>query len=116
MPDYQQPSLLVKHLNNGLFADYYLDERLTTLPAWNEALFEAAKRTLEQIKTLRATLRPEALDEAQLEQQWIQPVLTLLGYYFAVQPKIRYWANKNRRPDYAFLATADEARAVTNAV
>ncbi len=116
MPDYQQKSLIVHHLNNGLFADYYLNEIVPTLPEWSEALFEAGKRCFEQIKTLRSTIQPEMLDEPQLEERWIQPVLHLLGHHYAVQGKIRYRERGHRKPDYVFLASEAEAQAVTSQV
>jgi len=141
MPDNIQKPLLIPHHNHGLFADYYLNEIVPTLPEWNlvgasgpdaptdmvdghvgaqhVAPVPAAPvpaAPLQQIKTLRASINPAALDESQLEQQWIQPVLRILGHHYAVQPKIRYRDAGNRRPDYAFLATEAEARAVTNQI
>jgi len=115
MPDNIQKPLLIPHHNHGLFADYYLNEIVPTLPEWNPVGAQYIA-PLQQIKTLRASINPAALDESQLEQQWIQPVLRILGHHYAVQPKIRYRDAGNRRPDYAFLATEAEARAVTNQI
>lgn len=114
MSDYHQQSLALTHHNNGLFSDYYLNEIVPTLPEWDDALFAEGKQVLQRIADLRSTLRPEALDEPQLEEQWIQPVLRLLGHHYAVQVKIRYRERGHRKPDYVFLATEDEARALTN--
>ena len=116
MSDYEQQSLALKHQNNGLFADYYLNGIVPTLPEWDTSLFATGKAVFEQIKTLRATIRPEALEEAQLEEQWIQPVLHLLGHHYAVQVKIRYRERSHRKPDYVFLSSEEEARALTSDV
>lgn len=43
MSEYEQKSLVVKHLNNGLFADYYLNEIIPTQPEWDTSLFAAGK-------------------------------------------------------------------------
>ncbi len=112
MSDYEQQSLTISHSNNGLFSDYYLNEIVPTLPD----LFNAGKQALEQIQALRASIQPEALDEAQLEEQWIQPLLHILGHHYTVQVKIRYRETGHRKPDYFFLNSQEEARALTNAV
>ncbi|MBZ0310248.1 MAG: hypothetical protein K8I82_29580, partial [Anaerolineae bacterium] len=117
MSDYQQMSLPFSHLNNGLFADYYLNEIVPTLPEWNdEALFHSGKQVLEQLQALRAEVNPAALDEAQLEERWVKPVLELLGHHFAVQVKLRYRERGHRKPDYVFFGSAEETRAVTSEI
>ncbi len=116
MSEYGQQALTTSHLNNGLFADYYLNEIVPTLPEWNEGLFDAGQRAREQIKILRASIQPEALDEPQLEEQWIQPVLRILGHHYTVQVKIRYRETGHRKPDYVFLNSAAEAHALTSEV
>jgi type I restriction-modification system DNA methylase subunit len=116
MPDYEQVPLVGKHLNRGLFADYYLNEMVPALPEWDSELFQAGKQALAQIKTLRTGLQPETLDEPQLEERWIQPVLRLLGHHYAVQGKLRYRDKGHRKPDYVFLASAAEAQSVTSQV
>jgi type I restriction-modification system DNA methylase subunit len=112
--DFRQASFSFSHENNGLFADYYLNEIISTLPDWSDDLFADGKQLQTDLLAIRQTIRPETLDEAQLEQQWIQPVLELLGHHFAVQVKIRYRDRGNRRPDYLFVGTAEEAHALTN--
>ena len=66
MSDYQQTGFQFSHQNNGLFADYYLNEIVPTLPEWNDDLFNAGKRAFEQIRLLRERLQPDTLDEAHL--------------------------------------------------
>ena len=56
------------------------------------------------------------MDEAQLEEQWIQPLLRILGHYYTMQVKIRYRETGYRKPDYVFLNSAEEAHTLTSAV
>ena len=42
----------------------------------------------------------ENYNESQLEENFIRPVLRILGHYFGVQGKV---AGKDRTPDYAFF-------------
>ena len=104
------------HLNHGLFADHYLNVIVPRRPEWDEALFAEARQVFETLKTLRATLHPERLDEAPLEQQWVQPVLQALGHHFSVQLKVRYGERGYRKPDYAFFDNEADVRAITDAI
>lgn len=113
-----QPNLLASpHENNGLFADYYLNEVVPTLPEWQDSeLFRDAKLALERITELRASIQPERLDEAQLEDQWIKPILDMLGHRYTVQVKLRYREHGHRKPDYVFVASENDARALTSEI
>ncbi|MEZ4668138.1 MAG: N-6 DNA methylase [Anaerolineae bacterium] len=114
-----QPSLTTaRHYNRGLFSDYYLDQIVPTLPEWvdDNGLFAHARDLRDDLRTLVAALRPESLDESQLEEQWVKPVLEKLGHHWSVQVKIRYREGGYRKPDYVFTATAAEARAFTNEI
>jgi hypothetical protein len=116
MSQYEQQSLTARHSNNGLFSDYYLNEIVPTLPEWNEILFSASRQVLAEIRALRSHIQPARLDEAQLEEQWIQPVLRILGHHYTVQVKIRYRETGHRKPDYVFLNSVEAAHALTSAV
>ncbi len=105
-----------RHLNNGLFADYYLDQIVPGLPEWDEVLFADGKRLLDSLRDLRGRINPAALDEAQLEEQWVKPVLTMLGHHYSVQVKIRYRDSGFRKPDYVLVGSEAEAHALTNAI
>jgi len=112
----QNPLVGASHLNNGLFADYYLNEIVPTLPEWDATLFAEAKSALAHLRDLRARINPAALDESQLEEQWVKPVLDTLSLYFSVQVKIRYRERGYRKPDYVFVVTENEARALTSEI
>ncbi|HLA45225.1 MAG TPA: hypothetical protein VJZ27_17390, partial [Aggregatilineales bacterium] len=102
MANQPQLGLTRKHQNNGLFSDYYLNERVGTQFKHDLDLQNEAQSVFEQIKLMRERIHPETLDEAQLEAEWIQPVFRLLGHHYKVQIKIRYRDRGNRRPDYLF--------------
>ena len=113
----EQPSLTISHLNSGLFADHYLNDIMPTQAEWNSIeLFNDAKAAFESLRTLRDSINPETLDESQLEEQWIKPILKTLGLYYSVQVKIRYRESGNRRPDYLFVKSEEEARALTSEI
>ncbi|MCI0713559.1 MAG: Eco57I restriction-modification methylase domain-containing protein, partial [Chloroflexi bacterium] len=109
----KQTTFFHPHLNNGLFADYYLDNIVPALPEW-DAMRDTAQAVFDDIKALRDSLQPDRLDEAQLEENYVQPILELLGHHYAVQVKIRYRERGHRKPDYMLMASPAEARAVTN--
>lgn len=105
------------HVNNGLFADYYLNEIIPTLPEWSDGmLFAEAKAIFQRLHDLRERTNPAALDEAQLEEQWVKPVLDALNLHYSVQVKVRYRESGHRKPDYVFVGSDDEARALTSEI
>lgn len=66
--------LAAKHLNRGLFSDYYLDQVVPTLSEWQSPELHAQAKILrDDLKTLLDKVHPESLDEAQLEEQWVKP-------------------------------------------
>lgn len=97
-----QPALSTQtHRNHYLFSDYYLNERIQDRAEWSEdttAIFE-------RIRDLWRGFTPGG-NEAQTEQDWIQPVLDALGHRFNVQVSIRTPLGSHR-PDYIFYP--DEA-------
>ena len=119
MTSAQQTPLLnsTPHLNNGLFADYYLNEIVPTLPEWSDGQqFAEARAVLQRLRARRQQIDPAALDEAQLEEQWVKPVLDALGHHFSVQVKIRYRDRGHRKPDYVLVRSDDEAHALTSEI
>ncbi len=111
--------LAAPHLNNGLFADYYLNTLIPELPEWKTNRLEAeaeAGQIRAGLRDLLHQVNPAALSEAQLEEQWVKPVLAALGHHYAVQVKIRYRDTGHRTPDYLIVRSETEARALTNAI
>lgn len=116
-PD-QMNLLTARHLNQGLFSDYYLDDVVPTLPEWNQdgAAYQQMVALRASLRELLERLKPETLDEAQLEEWWVKPVLEALGHHWSVQVKIRYRDKGFRKLDYVFTRTQAEAEALSNAI
>jgi len=93
---------LETHRNHYLFSDHFLNQVLPGQDVWRESEAEA-RQALDGIVELYSRLE-DALphyNEAALEQEWIRPVLDLLGHVYHVQPSLTGAAGT---PDYAFFA------------
>ncbi|MEO1644996.1 MAG: hypothetical protein AAFR67_07400, partial [Chloroflexota bacterium] len=113
----QRPVLPNKHLNRGLFSDYYLDEIVPTSSEFqSNTLFASVKTIRNELLDRLDNLTPEELDEAQLEDRWIKPVLEALGHHWSVQVKIRYREKGFRKPDYAFADAPEAANSLRNEI
>ncbi|MDD4448574.1 MAG: N-6 DNA methylase, partial [Methanothrix sp.] len=84
--------------NSNLFSNHYLEKLLKDNPVWREAEPEQAFAAIKELyqRKVRAL---ENYNESQLEENFIRPVLRILGHYFGVQGKV---SGKDRTPDYAF--------------
>ncbi|MEA3400178.1 MAG: hypothetical protein U9R79_02935, partial [Armatimonadota bacterium] len=95
--------------NRNLFAPRYLlgEDRLKALPEWQEpdGLEETFQAIHERYRDHAAKFTGTT-NEAQTEEDFIQPVLHELGWTYEVQEPI---AGINTRPDYA-LFTSEEAK------
>lgn len=99
--------------NHGLFSDHFLTARLPQSKEWETgdelAVFRKGLLSLYQSKK---AILPK-LNEAQTEDAFIRPLLTLLGYEdsYIPQPSTKIGKQTNR-PDYALFpdkATKDKA-------
>ena len=99
---------LEKHRNHYLFSDYYLNTLLPRQPDWREAEAQAALAlaALRQLYADRYALLRPTVGESALEDQWIRPILDLLGHTYHVQPSLPS-PEGSRTPDYALFP--DEA-------
>ncbi|MBA3970018.1 MAG: restriction endonuclease, partial [Gemmatimonadetes bacterium] len=96
--------------NRSLFSDHYLLERLPGRPEWGEDV-SAAWSTLQALYADRRG-RVEELSEAQLETEWVQPVLSqVLGWHYEVQTPVTGMDGRVNRPDYSLFATEASKRA-----
>jgi len=90
--------------NQNLFSNNYLEHHLPTTALWTEQrkkikdIFETVKKVYETIQSLK----PGQGQEAELEDKFIRPVLTALGYEYNVQPPT-HRGFKKKRPDYALF-------------
>jgi len=91
-------------INRNLLSNHWLEHRLRLEPEW-AALRRTAEDLIGQLGLLWREQRERVAQyaEANLEQAFIQPVLTRLGWRFLYQTSLR-----GRKPDYAlFLEEAD---------
>ena len=88
--------------NQGLFSGYHLQKVIT------EQTSDELELTYKHIKQRYAAIAEFAdnLNESQTEEQFIRPVLKILGHTFGVQPLLRMSQN-TVQPDYAFFADQD---------
>ena len=87
--------------NNTLFSDNYLQNRLPLLPEWTEdviPLFVEIQRLMKLAQQFG-----NSWNEAQTEEEFIKPVLRLLGWSFIVQPTAQH-GGQTTRPDYALFS------------
>ena len=84
--------------NQGLFSTYHLEKIIM------EQASDALESTYEQIKQIYASIAEFAnnLNESQTEEQFIRPVLKILGHTFGVQPALST-SQGTKQPDYAFF-------------
>lgn len=90
--------------NRNLVSNHWLEHRLRREPEWGESR-EVAAGLLTQLGRLWKEQRERIPQyaEASLEQAFIQPILSQLGWEFFYQPSLR-----GRKPDYAlFLHETD---------
>jgi type I restriction-modification system DNA methylase subunit len=90
--------------NRNLLSNHWLEHRLCLEPEWTD-FRSTAKDLLVQLGRLWREERERVSQyaEANLEQAFIQPILTCLGWKFLYQTSLR-----GRKPDYAlFLRESD---------
>ncbi len=87
------------HNNQQVFSDYYLDHKLPARADW-QALLEPARAARERIADIFARFIPTSI-EAQVEKDWVYPVLEALRHTFEVQAALKTPAG-TQKPDYVF--------------
>ena len=90
--------------NRSLFSNHYIETYVPKTPEWKED--ERAQIAFNEIsKVYQQNQRAmAAYKEAQLEDNFIRPVLKVLGHFFGIQGKV---ADNARVPDYAFFPSQD---------
>jgi hypothetical protein len=86
--------------NRALFADYYLTDRLSTLPEWNgDADADALKSANKKLRELYEDVREEFSNqkEGSIRQKLYEPVFTVLGFRFEAGKAA---ASADHAPDY----------------
>lgn len=100
-----QPQLFGPFRNEGLFTDHYLQDVLPKTPdLWDLSDLEAVRQELLALWQDQAG-QVARYSEAQLEENFIRPVLKALGHVWEVQPRAG-----QHRPDYGFFPDDDTRR------
>ncbi len=101
--------------NRSLFSDYYLQSLIQEQPEWLDT--PALESVYAAVKVLYKAIQPmaEKRVEAQIEREWIQPILKLLEHAFEIQPTLPT-SQGAKRPDYAFFADADALNAAQSQI
>jgi len=91
--------------NVGLFSDHFLNKRLSAEPSLWISETSRAQECLKKISNQyeKFTSRYKSPKEAQTEEDFIRPVLALLGYSYIVQTTVKH-KGKTNQPDYALFA------------
>lgn len=78
-----EPHPMRPYRNQGLFSEHYLETRLRESPEWQEDPEPLRQRLLELYRSKEGLLK--GANEAQTENEFIQPVLEALGFAYWVQ-------------------------------
>ncbi|HDY67568.1 MAG TPA: hypothetical protein ENH85_07245 [Candidatus Scalindua sp.] len=98
--------------NQRLFSDHYLQEILPQSDEWKSIDKEKSNEAFTVIQSLyqkKCKIIP-SLKESQLEEEFIRPILRILGHIYALHPSIdKIWEGA-REPDYAFYPSEEAKR------
>lgn len=107
------PLGLDPYRNTGLFSDHFLDERLREMP-WFVRERAASSRAFETLTELREQLNPEqalaTANEEQTEEDWIRPVLQILGHHYLLRTPAGAFTGVKNFPDYALFLNNEGSR------
>ena len=95
--------------NQRLFSDHYLKEVLPQTNEWRYIDEGELKNVFMKIQSLyekKNKIIP-LLKESQLEEEFIRPVLRLLGHIYAPHPSIYKVWEGTKEPDYAFYPSEE---------
>ncbi|HKV59243.1 MAG TPA: N-6 DNA methylase, partial [Ktedonobacteraceae bacterium] len=99
---------IAPHHNQQVFSDYYLNELLPRRQDWQELLAEA-EPVRRKLVALFKRYKPGD-KEAQVEHDFIRPVLQALGHTFEVQASLAT-PDGTKQPDYIFYRDAQALNA-----
>jgi len=99
--------------NQRLFSDYYLQELVPETSFWEDIKEEELQKAFDEIKSIyqkqKTTLRD--LNESQLEERFIRPILRRLGHIYEVNVFLPRTYEGLKHPDYVFYNSEETKRA-----
>jgi type I restriction-modification system DNA methylase subunit len=87
--------------NSGLFSNHYLENLIQRAPEWDDDAHLAEVYSAIRDIYIKKSRNFERYVEADLEHNWIRPVLDRLGHHYGVQESAH---QDPLKPDYAFFA------------
>ena len=105
-----QHPLIPAYRNHYLFSDYYLEHRAAQRREWREGDSQTAFDALVRLWREKQPALPNA-NEWQTEDDWIKPVLRLLGHRFTVQVSVQV-QNGIKTPDYILCSDEISRQAI----
>lgn len=99
--------------NQKLFSDYYLNELLPETSFWEEVKEEKLQEIFDKIKSIyqKQKLTIPDLNESQLEERFIRPILRSLGHIYEVNVTLPRTYEGLKRPDYAYYSSEETKKA-----
>ena len=99
--------------NRDLFSNYYLNEHFPETEVWDEINDDDLREKRAEIVDLWERERDTVAErtESSLEEKFIRPLFRILGIPFEVEETVQ---RGQRRPDYGFFPSEDEARNAFN--
>lgn len=100
-------------LSRNLFSYHFIKDRFPKeSKIWNESN-ETNLEAFIKIKELYATVNPNSKEqytrnEANLEKDFIRPILDILGHSYDVQEPLTYTYRGSQRPDYTLFRSEEE--------
>ena len=95
--------------NQMLFSDHYLKEILPQTSEWKYVDREKLEEILIKIQSLYEKKKKiiPLLKESQLEEEFIRPILRILGHIYTPHPSIHKVWEGAKEPDYAFYSSEE---------
>jgi hypothetical protein len=100
-----------KPFSGNLFSTHYLENKLPSGAHWKD-IGEKNNKVYEEIKELYKNKADflEKLDESPLEDEFIKPILKILGHIRDVQSPILTSVGMENKPDYTFFESEEAKR------
>jgi len=104
---------MAMYRNQRLFSDYYLQELVPETSFWEEVKEDELQKAFDEIKSIyqQQKTRLEDLNESQLEERFIRPILRRLGHIYEVNVSLPRTYEGLKHPDYVFYNSEETKKA-----
>ena len=96
--------------NQRLFSNHYLENVLPKTEEWRKIEETHLKEKFNKLEKLYQERRKEIenLNESQLEERWIRPILRILDHFYQPNPTIPGLGETLKHPDYALYPSEED--------